>query len=151
MSAAYRPGPELRIGDAEREAAVAALSEHYTAGRITREEFDERSSLAFAARTSSQLWPLFTDLPPLRPGRETPERGPQVAQLHSQVGRGRRSWGFGAGMAPVLLVLLALVVLTNLPWPILLLVGFLVWSRTMHHWRHRQTRGNRRAVRGTCS
>ena len=36
-------GPELRIGDAEREATISALGEHYAAGRLTKEEYDERS------------------------------------------------------------------------------------------------------------
>ena len=46
-------GPELRIGDAEREAAVTALGEHYAAGRLTKEEYDERAERAWAARTAS--------------------------------------------------------------------------------------------------
>jgi hypothetical protein len=66
MSTAYGPGPEVRIGDAERESAVAALAERYASGRITHDEFEERSTRAFAARTGSQLRPLFADLPPLR-------------------------------------------------------------------------------------
>ena len=41
-SESSRPGPELRIGDAEREAAVTALGEHYAAGRLTKDEYDER-------------------------------------------------------------------------------------------------------------
>ena len=36
-------GPELRIGDDDREAAVTALGEHYAAGRLTKEEYDERA------------------------------------------------------------------------------------------------------------
>ena len=53
----------MRIGDAEREAAVTALGEHYAAGRLTLEEYDERTSRAYAARTLADLWPLFRDLP----------------------------------------------------------------------------------------
>ena len=42
-----RPGqPELRIGDDEREAAVTALGEHYAAGRLTKDEYDERAERA---------------------------------------------------------------------------------------------------------
>ena len=57
---------EPRIGDAEREAAVTSLGEHYAAGRLTKEEFDERSDQAWAARTAAGLWPLFADLPRLK-------------------------------------------------------------------------------------
>ena len=72
---------ELRIGDADREAAVRALGEHYAAGRLTKEEFDERADPAWAAKTGSALQPLFADLPraqashPRRPGgRRTGDR-----------------------------------------------------------------------------
>jgi hypothetical protein len=55
--------PELRIGDAEREAAVVALGEHYAAGRLSKDEFDERTAAALTAPTLSALAPLFVDLP----------------------------------------------------------------------------------------
>ena len=41
--------PEMRISDAEREAAATALGEHYAAGRLTKEEYDERAAVAYAA------------------------------------------------------------------------------------------------------
>src|SRR5690348_17846886 len=53
----------IRVSDAERDQAVAELSEHYQAGRLTLEEFDDRSSQALRARTGSDLGALFTDLP----------------------------------------------------------------------------------------
>ena len=56
----------LRIGTAERERAAADLGEHFTAGRLTTEEFDERVQFAYQARTEDDLTPLFADLPPLR-------------------------------------------------------------------------------------
>jgi uncharacterized protein DUF1707 len=53
----------IRVSDTERDQAVAELSEHYQAGRLTLEEFDDRSSLALQARTGSDLVALFADLP----------------------------------------------------------------------------------------
>jgi hypothetical protein len=53
----------MRIGNAEREAAVRALGEHYAQGRLDHEEYDERTTAAYAARTSDDLVPLFEDLP----------------------------------------------------------------------------------------
>ncbi len=53
----------IRVSDAERDQAVAELSEHYQAGRLTLEEFDERSSRALGAKTGTDLVALFTDLP----------------------------------------------------------------------------------------
>lgn len=57
-----RRGP-LRIGDAERDQAVAVLSDHFVAGRLTQEEFEERSGQATRARYDNDLAPLFDDLP----------------------------------------------------------------------------------------
>lgn len=53
----------IRVSDAERDHAVAELSEHFQAGRLTLEEFDDRSSQALRARTGGDLDGLFTDLP----------------------------------------------------------------------------------------
>lgn len=58
------PGPRpLRIGSAEREAAARALGEHYAQGRLDQQEYEERTTAAYAARTSDDLVPLFEDLP----------------------------------------------------------------------------------------
>ena len=55
--------PDLRIGDADREAAAASLREHYAEGRLTLEEFNQRLDAAFAATTQSQLHRVTSDLP----------------------------------------------------------------------------------------
>jgi Flp pilus assembly protein TadB len=52
-----------RIGDAERDAAIAALSRHYGDGRLTSQEHEERVELAMNARTDADLGTLFADLP----------------------------------------------------------------------------------------
>ena len=57
----------LRIGTAEREAAVRILSDHLSEGRLTLEEYEERIAVALEARTQADLKPLFTDLPPPHP------------------------------------------------------------------------------------
>ena len=54
---------DMRVSDAERDLAVAELSEHFQAGRLTQDEFDERSGRALQARTGADLNGLFTDLP----------------------------------------------------------------------------------------
>ena len=63
VSGARSGGPQVRIGDAERDQAVTALGEHFVAGRLSKEELDERADAAWAARTSGDLAPLFRDLP----------------------------------------------------------------------------------------
>ncbi len=66
-----RAGGQVRIGDAERDHAAAALGEHFSAGRLDQEEFDARVNAALAASTEADLAALFTDLPkepePARP------------------------------------------------------------------------------------
>jgi hypothetical protein len=66
MSGPVDPG-ELRLGGAERDAAVAALGEHLVAGRLELEEYERRVSAATAARTFVDLRPLFADLPQPHP------------------------------------------------------------------------------------
>lgn len=81
----------MRVGDAERDAAVAALREHMAAGRLTAEEFDERMGAALAARTWADVECLFLDLPPLGTSGETSpvpvpvsEKPPEEAGGHGQ-------------------------------------------------------------------
>jgi Flp pilus assembly protein TadB len=53
----------LRIGDAEREAAISSLTSHFAEGRLTQVEHEERTELALNARTGRDLDVLFADLP----------------------------------------------------------------------------------------
>jgi hypothetical protein len=62
----YR-SPQIKASDADRDAVVAALSEHFQAGRLTTEELEERTGRALAARTLGQLDELTADLPAPRP------------------------------------------------------------------------------------
>lgn len=62
-----RPDPShgVRIGDAERDAALSLLAVHFADGRLTLTEYDERCRDAAAATTRPELDVLFTDLPVL--------------------------------------------------------------------------------------
>ena len=57
----YPPGDQ-RVSDANRDHAVSELSEAFQAGRITVDEFEQRSGRALSARTGKDLTDLFTDL-----------------------------------------------------------------------------------------
>jgi len=57
------PAGEMRAADADRDLAIGELSEHFQTGRLTQEEFDDRSARALRATTGRQLSELFTDLP----------------------------------------------------------------------------------------
>jgi hypothetical protein len=58
-----RPEPDLRVGDADRTAALDALGVHLGAGRLDVDEFGDRSERAAVAVHRSDLEALFTDLP----------------------------------------------------------------------------------------
>jgi Domain of unknown function (DUF1707) len=82
------PRGDIRVSDAERDQAVAALSEHFQAGRLTQEEFGDRSGRALQARTGRDLTALFTDLP--RPAALDPWAGPAPGPVPRPRGRGGR-------------------------------------------------------------
>lgn len=65
--------PNERIADRDRADAVSALSQARDEGRLTAEEFEQRSASARSAVTWSDLAPLFTDLPrPVSPVASVP-------------------------------------------------------------------------------
>jgi Domain of unknown function (DUF1707) len=80
MTRNFPPGA-IRVSDADRDEAIAELSEHFQAGRLTQEEFDERAGLALRARTGNDLGELFTDLPPIGAAAQPPgaQPGPSPA------------------------------------------------------------------------
>jgi hypothetical protein len=119
---------DLRIGDAERDAAVAALGEHFAAGRLDAQEYDERTSAAWAARSAGALVPLFEDLPAPHP-RPAPG-GPQPRQ-DAAASRPR--------IAAILMValLVSLIVVTPIPWFAAAILAW-VWCVRAGHgdWHH---------------
>jgi DNA-binding PadR family transcriptional regulator len=59
------PAPHLRAGDADRDAAAAALSEHFAQGRLTLDELNARLDAALTATTHGELSRATQDLPAL--------------------------------------------------------------------------------------
>jgi hypothetical protein len=53
----------VRVSDGDREAAVEALREHFSAGRLDVDEFMERVERAYAARTVGELDEVERGLP----------------------------------------------------------------------------------------
>lgn len=102
-------GPDLRIGNAEREAAATHLREHYAQGRLSLDEFNQRLDAVFAAKTQQQLRDLTADLPrsaaAATPLPVTPDGG------------GRERAGQGSGPGPrARLGLLPLVIAALAVW-----------------------------------
>jgi Domain of unknown function (DUF1707) len=86
MSTATRdyPAGDLRVCDADRDRALAELSDAFQAGRITAEEFDQRSRRALDSRTGNDLMALLADLPH--------DRGCTEAALTSKAHREVAKW-----------------------------------------------------------
>ncbi len=59
------PAPCLRVGDADRDAAAAALGEHFAQGRLTLDELVARLDAALTATTHGELSQVARDLPDL--------------------------------------------------------------------------------------
>jgi hypothetical protein len=57
----------LRIGTQEREDAVRVLGDHFAAGRLPMDEYEQRVTAALEAQTRGDLRTLFDDLPPPHP------------------------------------------------------------------------------------
>ena len=113
----------LRIGDAEREQAAAALGEHYAQGRLSSDEHAERLDQIWTARTRAELQPVFRDLPD--PARRT--ASPAARPWPS---RAERRGGPPGLLLVVLGALLLLTVLTHVPFVLVgLLVALFVLSR----------------------
>lgn len=120
--------PEARIGDREREAATAILTEHYAAGRLDTEEHAERLDAIWSAKTRADLDVVFWDLP----RAVVPPKPAAPVRRASQ-------WRF-----PVAMFLIALVVLSvalHIPWWVWL-IGVVVLMKS-RGWRHCGWQGHR--------
>lgn len=83
MTRNYRPAT-MRASDADRDAVVSDLSEHFQAGRLTAAELDERTGRALTARTWGELTELAADLPALR--RAAPPATPSAGRPQPPAG-----------------------------------------------------------------
>jgi hypothetical protein len=91
------PGPDLRIGDAERDVTTRQLRECFAQGRLSMDEFNDRLGKALAATTQPELDRLTHDLPPAMP---TPAPLPHTAGYRGDpryAGNPRRHHGGGPG------------------------------------------------------
>lgn len=127
----------IRVGSAEREAAIAALGEHWRAGRLDPGEHEARTTKAHAAATRADLDALFVDLPALpadstgaayRPAASpaVPARGSPLVPENSAAGRRR---DVIMALAPFLcLVLFFTVFRTWLVWLLIPVVAILLYG-----------------------
>ena len=94
--------PEIRLSDADRDAAVGRLATAMADGRLEVAEYEERSRLVYEARVASDLTPLLADLPPVNlpapaTGNEPVAGGAPRRWLVSLFGDIRRSGRWSTG------------------------------------------------------
>ncbi|AQQ14921.1 hypothetical protein CGLAU_04735 [Corynebacterium glaucum] len=63
MLAIMQDNPEIRVGHADRSAALERLGTHFADGYLDLGEFEDRTARAASARTRGELDSLFDDLP----------------------------------------------------------------------------------------
>jgi hypothetical protein len=142
---------DIRVSDADRDQAVTELSEHFQTGRLTQDEFDDRTGQALQARTGADLSGLFADLP-----RSQAVGSPAAGQLDlGQADAGQLDTG-QLDTAPVprrhhparsvIALVVALIVISNLfsnghghglGWLVPVVALLLVFVRIGHHQRRR--------------
>jgi len=115
----------IRASDSDREHAVEALRGQYAEGRLTLEEFDERTSAAYAAKTWTDLRELTSDLPvrlSFGPASAAAAPGPGAGApgAWGQRWPGARAWRF-VPLLPILVVWVAA-------------AGAGAWSHTRGHY-----------------
>lgn len=145
------PEPDIRIGDTEREQAMAALGEHMSEGRLSVDEYGDRSAKVTTAKTRGELRSLFADLPEPHPAFDGPapavrsavaapregstvERSDKRSDLHRLV----------AAAVPLSALIAAVLFFTVVhTWVIFLLpaaitmIGGAAWGDDWHDSRHR--------------
>lgn len=112
----------LRAGDVERQLVLDELAASYADGRLSREEFDDRSTTATAARELGELPPLVADLirsgvPALRSPAELERR----AVLRFERERREAFWAF-LSTSGICWAIWALVMFGGFPWPAIVTV-----------------------------
>lgn len=137
------PDPDaIRVGTQEREDAVRILGDHFAAGRLPMDEYEQRVSAAVESATRADLRALFRDLPAPHPAFMAPPPAPLpppyvpavypdrsrvvagVLQLVVPFGIGRFYLGdIRIAVAQLLLVFVGVGVIWSLIDGVLLLVG----------------------------
>jgi hypothetical protein len=118
----------LRIGDTERDRAIAALGDHFAAGRLNTEEFEERVDKAITARFNDDLEPLFADLP------RTAE--PTVEARSNRGSDAHLAWSPMVWLAPLLVVCAVVTaVILSAPWLVWMFLWVFLITRLFRHRR----------------
>ncbi|MGW5053020.1 DUF1707 SHOCT-like domain-containing protein [Actinokineospora sp. NPDC004072] len=120
---------DIRVGTADRERAVAALSEHLSAGRIDIAEYEHRCAAATAARTRGDLAAIFDDLPAPHPRFQLAAPAPASAPAPAPLKRRRNNWVIGGFVVGGIALIVTVTAVTGSWWalaPALVVAAVLV-------------------------
>jgi hypothetical protein len=94
----------VRIGDAERDESVTLLAQHFTAGRLSPAEHEDRRAQAKAAVVRSEIEVLFADLPAPHPDMSAAQPPmPTKAEIEASLETPLSNALFGAGGALIII------------------------------------------------
>ena len=116
----------LRIGNEERDAAIKALDEHMSAGRLDPDEYGQRVAEASVARTRDDLKPLFADLPEPHPFAAAPSPARRKGPVAVADGALRRYAGESPAVRLAMALLAVAAVVIILPFALTAAVLFFV-------------------------
>lgn len=161
------PSEQLRVSDTDRESALQALGEHMSVGRLTLDEYGDRSAKVTASKTRGELGEVFADLPqphPVFDGATPPPPQQAVAEPGPAKPSGPVEWsdrplaqrGTAAAVPIAVLVAIVVGITTGFWWLFLLpavltMVGGGLWGqewRDRGQDRHREHHEWKRDMRG---
>lgn len=88
---AQRRFTHVRIGDKERDEAVALLAQHFSAGRLSPAEHESRHNAAKGAVLRAEIENLFDDLPAPHPDLSAAEPPPLTPQQRMELDKKRET------------------------------------------------------------
>lgn len=118
--------PEMRVGDAERSAALDRLGTHFADGYLDVAEFDDRTARAASATTRGELESLFRDLPEPSHSDTSPANTTREAELERKLRVKRncdRAAGLVVGFGAAVFFLLQFVFDVSMAWVAWPIVG----------------------------
>ena len=116
----------LRASDRDRAVIETVLADAFAEGRLTRDEYDERTDAAFSSRTLGDLVPLVQDLPVAQAPRTGTRSFEEQAVRKWEADRREALLGL-VGLSVLLWTIWAVTMWGEFPWP-LFPMGFAVMN-----------------------
>ena len=117
----------LRAGDRDRDVVLRVLADGYADGRLTKDEYDERSDLNAGAKTLGELTPLIADLVPHTPPSSTGRALATSDELHRRAVQRweaeRRQAVAGFLIPTIICWVVWFATGMSFPWPVFVMLG----------------------------